>query len=186
MLFTRQPDFQFPFGTLLPLARRCLSQKVHISIIPRHLRFLCFHTLTHSFALLNSLSSIFSGVSALFAKNTRGGVSMPEEHHRLELAKQVSFQGSEESALAFSPWTMGHGTRATFLAHPINFSKYSFAPRTSSICFSPEISRSIVTAPGYFISFNRAIILGKSTFPFPIATSSPNSFGFVGQSPSFA
>src|SRR5207344_1423781 len=28
----------------------------------------------------------------------------------------------------------------SFSSHPINFSKYSFAPRTSSICFSPEIS----------------------------------------------
>lgn len=35
---------------------------------------LCFHTLTHSFASPRNLSSIFSGLSALFAQNTRGGL----------------------------------------------------------------------------------------------------------------
>jgi hypothetical protein len=43
---------------------------VHISIIPWTLRFLCFHTLTHSFAPSKTLSPILSIASALFTQNT--------------------------------------------------------------------------------------------------------------------
>jgi hypothetical protein len=47
--------------------------RVHISIIPRHLRVLCFHTLTHSFASAKSVSPTFSVSSKLFAQNTGVG-----------------------------------------------------------------------------------------------------------------
>src|SRR5271169_4917503 len=49
-----------------------LFARVHINIIPWGLRSLCFHTLTHSFALRNPSTSLSSTVSALFCKNTRG------------------------------------------------------------------------------------------------------------------
>jgi hypothetical protein len=42
------------------------------NIIPWDLRFLCFHTLTHSFVTSKTPSPLFSIVSALFAKNTPG------------------------------------------------------------------------------------------------------------------
>src|SRR3989442_7387555 len=48
-------------------------QTVRISIIPRHLAVLCFHTLTHSFARLGCLTPVFSTTAALFADNTLGG-----------------------------------------------------------------------------------------------------------------
>src|SRR5579862_1438308 len=62
----------------------CLSQRaaltpsrqfprVHISIIPRHLRFLCFHTVTHSFVAADEVSPVFSIFSKLFAQNTGVG-----------------------------------------------------------------------------------------------------------------
>jgi hypothetical protein len=50
-----------------------LSATVHINIIPRILAFLCFHTLTNSFASRKTLSPIVSSPSELFAQNTRGG-----------------------------------------------------------------------------------------------------------------
>ena len=52
---------------------RTLLRVVCISIIPRHLAVLCFHTLTHSFARLKMSTPLFSSTPALFAKNTRGG-----------------------------------------------------------------------------------------------------------------
>jgi hypothetical protein len=51
--------------------------RVHINIIPWDLRFLCFHTLTHSLATYKTLSHLLSGISALFGKNTRGGGRPP-------------------------------------------------------------------------------------------------------------
>jgi hypothetical protein len=50
-----------------------LSATVHINIIPRILAFLCFHTLTNSFASRKTLSPIVSSPSELSAQNTRGG-----------------------------------------------------------------------------------------------------------------
>jgi hypothetical protein len=47
--------------------------KVRINIIPWDLRFLCFHTVTHSFAPRNPVTPFRSMASALFAQNTRGG-----------------------------------------------------------------------------------------------------------------
>ena len=47
--------------------------RVRISIIPWNLRFLCFHTLTHSFALRYLASPFLSAASTLFAQNTRRG-----------------------------------------------------------------------------------------------------------------
>jgi|SRR5271167_171227 len=52
-----------------------LSQRVRINIIPFQLAILCFHTLTHSFALREMLTLAFLVTSALFAQNTGGGVS---------------------------------------------------------------------------------------------------------------
>jgi hypothetical protein len=57
-------------------ATRCFAG-VRINIIPWDLRFLCFHTLTHSFATHKTLSHLLSGISALFGKNTRGGGRPP-------------------------------------------------------------------------------------------------------------
>src|SRR5689334_10202519 len=48
--------------------------RVPISVIPRQIAVLCFHTLTHSFARSKTLSPIFSTPCALFTQNTRGGV----------------------------------------------------------------------------------------------------------------
>src|SRR5271169_4047399 len=53
-----------------------LFARVPINIIPWDLRSLCFHTLTHSFATGKMPSPLFSKVSALFGKNTRGGVGV--------------------------------------------------------------------------------------------------------------
>jgi hypothetical protein len=46
---------------------------VRIDIIPWDSFFLCFHTLTHSFAPCNPATPFRSIGSALFAQNTRGG-----------------------------------------------------------------------------------------------------------------
>src|SRR5580693_1312042 len=51
-----------------------LSARVRINIIPKPLAFLCFHTLTHSFALRKTLSAVVSTSSTPFAQNTGGGV----------------------------------------------------------------------------------------------------------------
>ena len=48
---------------------RTLLRVVCISIIPRHLAVLCFHTLTHSFARLKMSTPLFSSIPALFAQN---------------------------------------------------------------------------------------------------------------------
>jgi hypothetical protein len=50
------------------------SARVSIKIIPRHLCFLCFHTVTHSFVPSKTLSPIVSYPSTLFVQNSRGGV----------------------------------------------------------------------------------------------------------------
>jgi hypothetical protein len=52
-----------------------LSARVRININPRHLRSLCFHTVTHSFAPSKTLSPVVSYLSTLFPQNTRGGVT---------------------------------------------------------------------------------------------------------------
>ena len=65
------------------------SARVRININPWHLRFLCFHTLTHSSALSKTLSPIVSCLSALFAQNTRGGypllLTAPRSAHILPM-----------------------------------------------------------------------------------------------------
>src|SRR5580704_2396643 len=52
-----------------------LPQRVRINIIPFHLAILCFHTLTHSFALRKLLTLVLSVACALSVQNTGGGVS---------------------------------------------------------------------------------------------------------------
>lgn len=73
------------FDSLLPPSRivdgrssrnlpfQALSRRVRINIIPFDLRFLCFHTVTHSFASSKVVSLVFSISCALFQQNTRGG-----------------------------------------------------------------------------------------------------------------
>jgi hypothetical protein len=68
------PILNFPLRAAL-FARVHVS--VHINVLPRHLAALCFHTLTHSFALSKTLSPIFSFPCALFAQITRDGVCLP-------------------------------------------------------------------------------------------------------------
>jgi hypothetical protein len=67
-----------------------LLARVPINIIPRHLRFLCFHILTHSFAPPEMLSSINSISSSLFAQNT--GVVYPPSFSSLFLFRALSFR----------------------------------------------------------------------------------------------
>ena len=50
-----------------------LLSRVRIHLIPQDLRFLSFQSLTHSFAVPNSLSPIFSAVSALFPQKPGSG-----------------------------------------------------------------------------------------------------------------
>lgn len=50
-----------------------LLARVRINVFPKGLRFLCFHTLAHSFALRNSSTLFASITSALFRQNTRVG-----------------------------------------------------------------------------------------------------------------
>ena len=50
--------------------------RVHINIIPWNLRFLCFHTLTHSFAMGNPSNSFPSRTCELFTQNTRVGAPL--------------------------------------------------------------------------------------------------------------
>jgi hypothetical protein len=69
LLTVRETDLGGPRATVFP--------RVSINIIPWHLLPLCFHTLTRSFALRKTLSPILSVLFALFAENTRGGVSLP-------------------------------------------------------------------------------------------------------------
>src|SRR5579862_373780 len=57
---------------LFPLPN-ALSSRLHINIIPKVLAFLCFHTLTHSFAPRKTLSPIVSAYSTLFGENIRVG-----------------------------------------------------------------------------------------------------------------
>jgi hypothetical protein len=80
---TRHP----PHRAVIPHAARILWvhsartrswQRAHINIIPRGLRVLCFHTLTHSFAHRKTLSPMFSAHSTLFPKHP-GGVPLAPE-----------------------------------------------------------------------------------------------------------
>src|SRR5438552_4727065 len=48
-------------------------QRVRNLLIPHTLTFLCFHTLTNSFAIVKNTTPFLSCHSALFAKNTPGG-----------------------------------------------------------------------------------------------------------------
>ncbi len=75
------------------------SARVRMNINPRHLRFLCFHTLTHSFALSKTLSPIVSCPSALFAQNTRGGVP-PLSSYR---PAKYSYPANARTAVVSSP-----------------------------------------------------------------------------------
>jgi len=50
--------------------------RVHINIIPWNLRFLCFHTVTHPFAMGNPSKSFPSRACELFTQNTRVGVPL--------------------------------------------------------------------------------------------------------------
>jgi hypothetical protein len=80
---TRSLTHTNPSAPLIP--PRCPSPlsfaRVHINIIPWDLGFLCFHTLTHSFAMHKTLSHLLSGISALFNENTRGGRRPPLTSH---------------------------------------------------------------------------------------------------------
>jgi len=72
--------------------RTALFARVHINIIPNALAFLCFHTLTHSFATRKTLTPVFSIIPALFAQNTRGGGwlrSAPSSHKGLHLSNVI-------------------------------------------------------------------------------------------------
>jgi len=62
-----------PTGTLPAHHLSLLSTTVRISIIPRRLRFLCFHTLPHSLASCITRSPILSIPSTHFTENTRVG-----------------------------------------------------------------------------------------------------------------
>src|ERR1700690_4141057 len=78
--FTLAPTGRCLLPALSILAFRlstALSARVRINIIPKPLALLCFHTLTHSFALAKALSPVVSIPSTLFAQNTRGGVYPP-------------------------------------------------------------------------------------------------------------
>jgi hypothetical protein len=62
-----------------------LSARVRININPRHLRLLCFHTVTHSFAPSKMLSPIVSYLSTLFTQNIgRGVASQPQAAQSLD------------------------------------------------------------------------------------------------------
>jgi POT family proton-dependent oligopeptide transporter len=83
--FSVSPDFpplhlaslnSVPSALKSPFARTARLgslQKSASIIIPWDLRFLCFHTVTHSFAPRNPVTPFRSMASALFAQNTRGG-----------------------------------------------------------------------------------------------------------------
>ena len=73
------------FHPSVAVACPSLFARVRISIIPWGLLLLCFHTLTHSFALLKTLSPIFSAPSTLFSQNTRGGGVHPSAGTRSHL-----------------------------------------------------------------------------------------------------
>jgi len=62
-----------PLSILNFQLRTALCAPVHINIIPLHLAVLCFHTLTHSFATLKTLTPAFSIICALFPQNTGVG-----------------------------------------------------------------------------------------------------------------
>jgi hypothetical protein len=75
------------FHPSVAVACPSLFARVRISIIPWGLLLLCFHTLTHSFALFKTLSPIFSTSSALFSQNTWGGGVRPSTDTRSHLAR---------------------------------------------------------------------------------------------------
>jgi hypothetical protein len=64
-------------ATPLFSAPSALFSRVRIHLIPLNLRFLCFHTLTHSFASSNVTTSFFSIAFALFSQKHPGGVLVP-------------------------------------------------------------------------------------------------------------
>jgi hypothetical protein len=92
-------------GSLSPLGREPASSspRVPINLIPLHLRPLCFHTLTHSFASPKLLPPVFSIASALFPQNTGGGVGL---HWRGRIAQLAFFlQLSNFAIFPHSPVT---------------------------------------------------------------------------------
>lgn len=64
-------------ATPLFSAPSTLFSRVRIHLIPLNLRFLCFHTLTHSFASSNITTSFFSIAFALFSQKHPGGGLVP-------------------------------------------------------------------------------------------------------------
>jgi hypothetical protein len=104
-LFAFSP-FNFGLSTLL-------LSGVHISIILWDLlwdlRFLCFHTLTHSFASCDPAAPFHSIPSALFGKNTRAGYTLFKPRPRL-LRGNRSFVTSLPPASL--PRFSSHGTNA--------------------------------------------------------------------------
>jgi len=76
--FPSFPTVSLLTARLLPAKSNCPSllfyPRVPINLIPRRLALVCFHTLTHSFASVKLLTSLFSTIPALFAQNTGGGV----------------------------------------------------------------------------------------------------------------
>src|ERR1700688_610646 len=73
-----RPDCRVSAGSCISSPSSCelltfnsLLPRVRINIIPQHLRSLCFHTLTHSFAPCHLASPLLSTASTLFAQNAQ-------------------------------------------------------------------------------------------------------------------
>lgn len=97
-------------ATPLFSAPSTLFSRVRIHLIPLNLRFLCFHTLTHSFASSNITTSFFSIAFALFSqKHPGGGSSLP--------TRVLARAPLQPSSLPTAP---GYSRRSTCNFNPFN------------------------------------------------------------------
>jgi hypothetical protein len=114
--------------------------RVRINIIPWDLRFLCFHTLTHSFATHKTLSHLLSGISGLFGKNTRGGGRPPLTSHPVSgLVNPIPFRIRTYEKTARNPLRMC--TSGTKNLKSFRIRTYPKTPRGVASNFHPALSR---------------------------------------------
>ena len=97
-----------------------LSARVRISINPRHLRSLCFHTVTHSFAPSKTLSPIVSCRSTLFSQNTGRGIpSQPRAGQSLDNQPPSRLVSLPPYFITSLPRPMAHPLKPLpHIAHP--------------------------------------------------------------------
>ena len=124
-----------------------LFKRVHISLIPKTLAFLCFHTLAHSFAFSKDSTLLFSCDSELFAQNTRGGGALFLEPFQFgKTLRNKPIISANARGAAFDPARpVGSLPKETFLRRPST--KHEVPSNPLRCAGAPSVPKTACLAP---------------------------------------